>query len=453
MTASVLKKIIVCMIVSCIAAAIVLFAIDYALINWQLICIALSLLLVAVPIISYTVKEKGRINILAPLCYPLLYFGATYVAPSIIMRHKYMDPMALNIQVIGITMYLFGAGASCLLFGGRLNKNQNMNVPAPASEIASDRLIYFLFLFIGIILLIVYGVSSKIPESMLSGVSVEDLRRTSEIGRGYIKEPGIFFVTFSGVWLLATRLATQNRMKTGDYMLLAAISAFIFLFTANKTPALLIIIIGIGLYNKYCAKLSVLKILILGLIIAALISVTSIVRVGQRVGLGAFSWDALRVNEAIYSVNYLPIVQLVHNGMLKLQHGREYIQNAMIVVPRFFWPDKPVNFDYFLKDVLYLKFEGGGVPATPFGSLYLNFGGIGVAFGMGMIGFVYKGLYRLYERSGGILLTVVALYLLPQVLNPSLFMATLILTLIYLLLILSVRAVLAVSHGRQKPTA
>ena len=41
--------------------------------------------------------------------------------------------------------------------------------------------------------------------------------------------------------------------------------------------------------------------------------------------------------------------------------GEEYYTGLVKFIPRFLWPDKPLSFDYKLKELANYDFEGGGI--------------------------------------------------------------------------------------------
>lgn len=54
--------------------------------------------------------------------------------------------------------------------------------------------------------------------------------------------------------------------------------------------------------------------------------------------------------------------------------GEEYYTGLVKFIPRFLWPDKPLSFDYKLKELANYDFEGGGIYTTLCNDLYINFG-------------------------------------------------------------------------------
>ena len=51
--------------------------------------------------------------------------------------------------------------------------------------------------------------------------------------------------------------------------------------------------------------------------------------------------------------------------------GEEYYTGLVKFIPRFLWPDKPLSFDYKLKELANYDFEGGGIYTTLCNDLYI----------------------------------------------------------------------------------
>ena len=73
----------------------------------------------------------------------------------------------------------------------------------------------------------------------------------------------------------------------------------------------------------------------------------------------------------LYQANSIPIMNAV--GTENFFWGEEYT-GLVKFIPRFLWPDKPLSFDYKLKELANYDFEGGGIYTTLCNDLYINFG-------------------------------------------------------------------------------
>lgn len=354
-----------------------------------------------------------------------MYYGIPSLLCSQIFE-KDLYKNAIYIQNIGIICYLIGVGLYELTKRRKYSKADAKDIPG-----TQHRVMMKSFLIIGVLLLTLYGIWSGVTLGLLTGKDVENLRRTAEIGKGIIKEPGTFFITFSALWLLGVSFVKREKISVSHLLLLSFVMGVIFLATAHKAPTFWIIIFAVALYNKY-NRISPLKILILGISLFFLIGLADVIR-----GRGTINFFDFVIKKGfmrytgIYKTNYLPIVGMVDEGCLNLQYGKEYIQSAMIIIPRFLYAEKPLSFDYFLKEKLNLTFAGGGAPATPLGSLYLNFSFIGVVLGMIFIGYIYALLYKCYRAESKLSTTLIFLFVLTYMINPSLLLARLLLMILF----------------------
>ena len=74
----------------------------------------------------------------------------------------------------------------------------------------------------------------------------------------------------------------------------------------------------------------------------------------------------------LYQANSIPIMNSV--GTENIFFGEEYYVGLVKIIPRFLWSDKPLAFDYKLKELVGYDFDGGGIYTTLSNDLYINFG-------------------------------------------------------------------------------
>jgi len=94
-------------------------------------------------------------------------------------------------------------------------------------------------------------------------------------------------------------------------------------------------------------------------------------------------------------------IQAKHPKIWPFYQG-ETIWNEMKLgmVPRAFWPEKPIITISTWFSEVYLDAPWSAAAMHPFGELYMNFGYIGVFTGMVMIGFLLRLLWE-WSRAGG----------------------------------------------------
>lgn len=397
-----------------------------------------SAFLTIIPICRYIISAKKDFNLFSPYFLPLAIIGIIYIIPSVFLSIVEKKPIfltALVIQIIGVFAYLFGLVAWDLFKPSHnVERGQKIDEFLVSATEKSQKITMKIILTVGLLLLTTYGFISNVTISMLKKISIEDLRRTAEIGKGFIKEPGVFFVTTAALWL-AFYGFLKRRVSAKKYFLFVFIIAFfLFVTTGHKAPVVALLLLAVGLYGKY-NKVSFLKVIICVLLLFLIIISMNSIRSGDGMNISKIAERSFALTVPIYEMNYLQLVWLVKKDLLKIQFGNEYLQNSMIIIPRFLWQNKPISFDYSLKQLLKFNFLGGGAPPTMFGSLYINFGLYGVFIGMFIIGVFYKYLYGIYLRSCNLLVIIPVLYLMLYLLDPSTFSATLLLVVIFMIFV------------------
>ncbi len=213
-------------------------------------------------------------------------------------------------------------------------------------------------------------------------------------------------------------------------MLVLLTSILIFVNIGHKASALIPVLVFIGLLNRFFSY-KIRSFFVLGFVMFMLIGALNYIRSSPETDF----YDSSYVDKSlsvfyIYEYNYIPIVSRVHDGRLDYQYGEEYLTSLMSFVPRFIWPEKSLSFDYFLKEEFGRTFEGGGLPPTIVGSLYINFGLAGVLSGMFLIGWLYSAAYAYYKKCH-VTQAPFVLYFMFIVLNPSQFFGTMVFVVIF----------------------
>lgn len=347
--------------------------------------------------------------------FPVVIFQYIYSFPSI-YSHDIYDK-AILLQDVGIASFLLGLIFS---FYSSLSKRKVIIDYYFSKE---HPITIKFFLIIGICLLFIYGITSGVTTNLMQGSDVEDMRRKSEIGLGILKDPSIFFITFSILWLLCRNMVQKNKFSLLNAIVLIFIIILLFIFTGHKATSLWLVFLTIGVYNKF-RQVSPFRIMILLLSLLVLVPMLNSIRQGRDVDFSSLSNNFIREKISLevtapYELNYVSIVKSISTGEWPLQYGKEYYQNALYFIPRFLWKEKPVSFDYTIKQKLKHKFTGGGVPPFNIASFYLNFSLIGVIIGMFAIGYLYQVFFTYYRNERNITKSVIFLMIIPKILNPS----------------------------------
>lgn len=214
------------------------------------------------------------------------------------------------------------------------------------------------------------GVMSGVLINLLRGNNIEDLRRTSEIGVGVIRD-----IPMLGIQIIMLVLFLQKTWKC-YYKVVAfysfCLSVFLFLTTGNKGGVL----VGVTLFllffhlKKRGFKWYEYVLYYLAMPLAA--GTLQGIRGGDLTLIASqiavfFSYPVI-----LYQANSIPIMNAV--GTENFFWGEEYYTGLVKFIPRFLWPDKPLSFDYKLKELANYDFEGGGIYTTLCNDLYINFG-------------------------------------------------------------------------------
>ncbi len=346
--------------------------------------------------------RKG-IRIFSPFLYPFFSFALSYSIPLIVYHVIYKEKIyenAILVQNLGIVSFFVGV----LLYYILTRKKEQLDLTNTYSTI--HKTTAWLFLFIGISLMLFYGFYTNMIILILQNKDVEDLRRKVEIGLGIIKTPAIFFIQFSIGILFAYRIVRKKSIITFLIFILLFI-LLIFLSTGHRGPALFLIPFCLAIYNKY-KKISVIKLTILVLILMSIaMGMGSLRRGGGINNIISKPLNYLIYQSIIYRINFVRMVDLVDNKIVTLLYGKEYISDATYIIPRVIWKKKPLGFDYFYKEKLGYRFAGGGTPVGVFGSLYANFWYPGVIIGSFLIGVLYSLFYRRYIYSNNITYSII----------------------------------------------
>jgi hypothetical protein len=95
------------------------------------------------------------------------------------------------------------------------------------------------------------------------------------------------------------------------------------------------------------------------------------------------------------------VSQTQAGGRLDFEHGRTFLLLPSAFIPRFVWPEKPrISLGRMIRLEYYGWGEGtrGEHAVTHIGELYLNFGLPGIAFGMLILGIIYRLTYLYFIK-------------------------------------------------------
>ncbi len=372
----------------------------------------LSFIISIIVVITYLFLSWKRktFYLLSPWFLPFVGFLTHYGFPPILTNYFY--DKAILLQDIGIICFLLG-----VIFSFYISRSKKKVIIDYYFSKEHPITIKFV-LIIGICLLFIYGIKSGVATDLMLGNNVEDLRRKTELGLGILHEPAVFFTTFSILWLLCRDMVQKNKFSLLNVILFIFIIVLFYISTGHRSPSLGLVLLTIGVYNKF-RQISPFRIMILFLLILILMPQFSSIRQGRGVDLSSFKEKMIGQFTGPYILNYIWIVKSVSTGAWSLQYGKQYYQDAIYIIPRFLWKEKPVSFDYTIKQKLNLDYPGGGVPVGNIASFYLNFSLIGVIIGMFVIGYLYQFCFTYYRDEKNITKFVIFLMIIPHILVVS----------------------------------
>lgn len=224
-------------------------------------------------------------------------------------------------------------------------------------------------IFCFILLLLYAGVMSGVLTSLLQGNDIEDLRRTSEIGLGIIRD-----IPMLGIKIVMLVLFLQRSWNS--YRTIAfysfCLGTFLFLTTGNKGGVLAGVTLFLLFFHFKKRGFKWYEYIVYYLAIPLAAGTLQGIRGGDLTLIPSqiavfFSYPIL-----LYQANSIPIMNSV--GTENFFGGEEYYVGLVKIIPRFLWPDKPLAFDYKLKELVGYDFDGGGIYTTLSNDLYINFG-------------------------------------------------------------------------------
>ena len=225
-------------------------------------------------------------------------------------------------------------------------------------------------LYASLFLLLISGLLSGVLPAIIRGSNVEDLRRTGEVGLGIIRDIPTLSLKIIAIILLLQLNWSKHWKKICAYCFF--IGVFLFLITGNKSGiltgvTLLIIYFNIkkrGLKWYECVAFNCMTPIAAGFLQA--LRGGDIGLLGQKI-LSFFVYPV-----TLYIANTIPVAREISPSFDF--NFEEYTSAITKFIPRFLWPDKPLSFDYKLKEMVGYDFEGGGIYTTLPVDIYINTG-------------------------------------------------------------------------------
>lgn len=342
--------------------------------------------IVIVVCIFLWISKKQTLYIYSP--FLLIYFS--FITNDIIpyLFSSVEIPVELsNVLYVSCCINLF----FLFCYRKQLSRQVVFEIPKSWRRFANKRRI-ILFVFFCMILLA--GYLSGVTANLLCGNNIESLRRESEIGLGVIRT-----IPTLGIQILFLVIFLNKGIEKYKKTLFCSflIGLCMFITTGNKSGFQIGVFLFLVFFHakyrgfrwyEYC-------------LFYMAIPIGAGILQGIRRGGGVDEILAqilvfLVYPTIIFDINTVPII----NAVLKrcFFGGQEYWESFTTLIPRFLWPEKPISFDYKLKELVGYDFEGGGIYTTLSNNLLINLGQYWIV-GYILYLFVIHHLYGLMLKS------------------------------------------------------
>lgn len=222
-------------------------------------------------------------------------------------------------------------------------------------------------------LYILSGIITGTLQGFLSGANMEDMRRTSEVGIGFLRD-----IPLIGSMALILIILIYKGWDYKKYALTyCVLSGLTFMASTGGNRGVLLLWMSVFVtYMAFTYR---------GLKWYEYVLWTACINIGGAI-MGAIRRgeyfllylsnmtvaDIFCGYQNIVFNNSISLIYVAeHNGFF---HGQEMLSNAAYFIPRFLWKDKPVSFGYTMKDLAGYKFDGGGIMPTGMEYSYVNWG-------------------------------------------------------------------------------
>lgn len=319
--------------------------------------IAISYLLI-ITFLFIKVACKGVLYIFSPLLVIEIPFITQCLLPYYVLNKvENLDAVFEYIIVSSIGVHL------CLLYVFR----KVLFTPVRLIDSIYPKKKFGMLLFCLFVVLSA-GIYSGVTLGLLGGVNVENLRRSSEIGLGFITEIPIYIIQIITLSLL---LKNEQRGIVEAFVIVLGIGILLFLSKGHKAIFASIILLFLIYYNIRKRGFKIYEYIIFYFIQPLVAAFLQTIRGGSLNDIMDNLKTFITYPFLLFQVNTIPVVNKINEG--DFLYGLEYYSALVQFIPRFLWPDKPVSFDYYYKTLIEYEFDGGGVPIPNEFSFWTNF--------------------------------------------------------------------------------
>lgn len=314
---------------------------------------------------TFYFSHKGVFYIFSPFITIYLAFAVDDVIPLIAALSTDIVEIPDNLKYVTTTTAIINI-FSLLVFKKQLLKRVSITTPYFPKRILKQRRNIFI-LFISLILFA--GIITGVTPALIKGINVEDLRRTSEIGMGFIRTIPSFGIPYILLIYLFSK-TNIGFIKKGLICLFIGIG--FFFTTAARADILTYATVFFIWFNISKRAFKWYEYYGLFYILSPIIATfLFLLRGGGHFKEGL--WNSFFSQQfIIFGANTLRLMNYITDE--NLFWGESYYIDIVKIIPRFIWSEKPISIDYKYKELVGVEFEGGGIYTTTPNDFYLNFG-------------------------------------------------------------------------------
>lgn len=368
----------------CAIISSIIFFVSYNLINND---IALSIVFTLNYICYFIcVLKLSNNNFLTPILLFFIFFSV-FVGISPIAYYaveKHLNKSQLILISISVLIYIFA------IFIGKAFQNKKDRKVIKKQEIDTNYIKYISY-FLLVISLVGYCIYFIKNKDLLFSGNLENGRILALAGNGIIIQ--MMNLSTIGICMLL-ELALNKKYSLKKVVCFLIVFSIFTLMRGFRSAIVAPIVICFLMFNKK-NKISNKTIIKTGVILLLGVSVLRIFRTlasSSNVDIIASIMTTFKNG----SINLEYILQRFGKS-ITFQYGYTYLINLKMLLPG---PD--VDFTLWLKEIMNIKFAGGGITPTIIGEFYMNFGVIGVYIGTFFIGLLVNKLDNFYESSNQI---------------------------------------------------
>ncbi|MCM3749162.1 oligosaccharide repeat unit polymerase family protein [Paenibacillus pasadenensis] len=361
-----------------------------------LLIFVMSCLIISVVGVLNGIKNKKFIDFMSPyILFPLMYLVIYAPGTNEVMKlNPQLGDKMLFFLFTGLIMFLIGAWSASSIFLKASHRGSFDD-----SGIIYTKWIKFYFI-LGVFFILVYWIKSGgIP---IFSSDLENSRVSAISGNGI---PFYMSLLMSvAVWL---HFIKSDQYTVRKHLIPLLITVILLMSTGWRSTAVAFIFITLAIYH-YKKPISLSKLGLIGTLIISFITIMGLFRIRS-------SNSKFELNDMMESGNYIgafmqylynypvvfgkdilsAIISTLPNSNMPLQYGKTFLWNFQLMIPG----NEAEPFDFILKGALGRGFDGGGLPPTLLGDLYINFAFPGIAVGMLLLGFAWSTLHYLMARN------------------------------------------------------